>query len=243
MSIDVARQPARKTVGGFLRGRLTFSLRTLLLVVTAFCIWLGWQSYLAREQREAVVALHLQTRQDGQEQFPGYPNVIQNGGLVPNLSIGTSILNSLRLLNDCPEITIVYDFQEAYFNRFGRLPSEKESEPQWLSAVFGVDFCHRVKLVHIRNFETLNSEELLANLKRLPHLEKINFESPINFCGTQGCVADDAFFDRLQRELPSVTVSPPYLLNNNLVIDYGKLRPAPPTVSAELEDTIEERPK
>ncbi len=34
-----------------------FSLRTLMIVVTVFCIWLGWQVYTARQQREAIIVI------------------------------------------------------------------------------------------------------------------------------------------------------------------------------------------
>src|SRR5581483_7950180 len=59
MSNAIETRPWWKAAGGFLRRRLSFSLRTLLLVVTAIAIWLGWQTYLAREQREAIVSLNM----------------------------------------------------------------------------------------------------------------------------------------------------------------------------------------
>ncbi len=36
---------------------LQFSLRTLLLVITAACVWLAWQAYRAQQQAIAVAAL------------------------------------------------------------------------------------------------------------------------------------------------------------------------------------------
>src|SRR5262245_13991502 len=36
---------------------LRFSLRTMLLLITALCIWLGFQVNAARRQREAVTAI------------------------------------------------------------------------------------------------------------------------------------------------------------------------------------------
>ena len=39
------------------RRLLQFRLRTLLILTTIVAIWLGWWSYKARQQRDAVVAL------------------------------------------------------------------------------------------------------------------------------------------------------------------------------------------
>ena len=36
---------------------LQFSLRTLFVVVTVFCVWMGWQVNTAKQQREAINAI------------------------------------------------------------------------------------------------------------------------------------------------------------------------------------------
>lgn len=42
------------------RFRLRFRLRTFLVVVTIFCVWLGWHIHGTRRQREAVAAIREQ---------------------------------------------------------------------------------------------------------------------------------------------------------------------------------------
>ena len=52
MDENVAAKPARSR-----RRWLRFSLRTLFIVVTLLCVWLGIQVNAARRQREAVTAI------------------------------------------------------------------------------------------------------------------------------------------------------------------------------------------
>ena len=55
---------------------LQYSLRTFFVLLTVFCVWLGWMSYEAREQRKAVQWV----QEIGGTVFYDYEYYYQRGG-------------------------------------------------------------------------------------------------------------------------------------------------------------------
>ena len=57
MTVTNMRQPPESGRIAFMGRRFHFSLRCLFVIVTAFCVWLGFQANSAQKQRAAVAKI------------------------------------------------------------------------------------------------------------------------------------------------------------------------------------------
>jgi hypothetical protein len=134
---------------------LRFSLRTLLLLVTGLCVWLGIQVNRAREQREALKAL-VQRHPTIQSNFEYDYQLVPDVGAAQRQGLSADILY--------------------YRHGEGSLP-----EPQWLISLMGVDFFHNIVNVDLRATARDND---LADLEHLPNLRELLLgEAPVTSDG------------------------------------------------------------
>jgi hypothetical protein len=126
------------------------SLRTLLLVVLAICVWLAVAVRPARQQRDAVAAL---LRHDLSIHYDYEYDAIpagdrERGGITWYWLLGRKNLKP------------------------------KPGEPEWVRRLVGDDYLHRVVAVTLPSDEPEAIDAVLPHLKRLPHLSEVFLHAP-----------------------------------------------------------------
>jgi len=135
-----------------MKGRwFRFSLRTLLLLVTALCVWLGIQVNAARRQREAVAAI-----------LSAGGTVVYDYEIVPSASPSTALLKTLPAGVRRTDKRIDHN----------QLPHG----PAWLRAQIGDDYFRTVIAVYLNHPNAGIKKADLDQLAKLPHLREFVFE-------------------------------------------------------------------
>jgi hypothetical protein len=164
----------------FIRRRLSFSLRTLMLFVTAVTLWIGWQTFLAREQREAV----------GQLMELGVNEFRYDVGWVEFISNGRTVDSIIR------DDGTVANVSQA-------------SAPSSLEQLIGFDYLHRVEAIAVQN-TTIEVYAAVSRLPYLRELFVIRpWSSRFDRFPTQEDRNEfDKLLESLKRTLPNVKITP-----------------------------------
>jgi hypothetical protein len=128
-----------------------FSLRALFVLVTAFCVWLGWEVNSARLQKEAVEAI---VKAGG---MIGYDFQIRPAAVPANL-LGKSQPFSASDLG--------------FFAKYGVDQNAIPSAPAWLRDHIGSDFFRNVASVSFPRASTVEPMTDIEHLAKLPTLRQ-----------------------------------------------------------------------
>ena len=128
-----------------------FSLRTLFVLVTAFCVWLGWEVNAARRQKEAVEAI---VKAGG---TIGYDFQIRPAAIPANLlgKSQSSIANEL-----------------GFFRKYDIDQNAIPSAPAWLRDHIGSDFFRNVASVSFPRASAVKPMTDIEHLAKLPALKQ-----------------------------------------------------------------------
>ena len=126
-----------------------FSLRALFVLVTAFCVWLGWEVNSARRQKEAVEA------------------IIKAGGTIgydfqmtPNAAFA-KLLRGRRP-----------GFESGLFAKYDLDQNATQSAPAWLRDHIGNDFFRNVASVSFPHASAVKPMTGIEHLAKLPALKQ-----------------------------------------------------------------------
>ena len=131
---------------------LQFSLRTLFVVVTVFCIWMGFTAKRARDQRLAVeVLLELGGTVAYEHEVDGEGNIYDE--------IGVSFSGIIRFVPILQPI---------------KRPAPPG--PEWLRQLMGDEFFYSVAIIRLNKSQV--NDLSLAAIRRLPNLNTLVLIGP-----------------------------------------------------------------
>lgn len=158
---------------------LRFSLRTALLLLTLFCLWLGWHCSRAQRQRRAVAWLQARGC------FVGYDYQIQeDGGVTQDAKPASPAWLRLALGNDyfCRVVKVRFEqplvIDDSIIERLNELPGLRHLEGRHCSLAPGIDgrLAELSRLEDLELEECSLSDEQLAALGKLTHLRVLNLQ-------------------------------------------------------------------
>lgn len=184
------------------RRRLQYSLRTILLVTTALAVWLGWLTYRAQVQREAVRQIEAMS---GTVQYDWQPGLTRLAASA-NMGLGGNVVSSSGGQGDPPgrlaELIGREHFQEVRAvvlrpqNAKLRIKPRSGRARRWPQAA-ELELVPGAAVGSDRSpDERLNS--LVPYLRRLPKLETVFLEK---FPASGPCFSEQACAD-LRSALP-----------------------------------------